>query len=339
MHMRAFFLAGILVVAGGVTLYAQAASTQAFEVKYLDGSVQVQLKGQATWKSLGTGSLVPADATEKVAKGAAIELSRGTTVISLVKEGTYSMATLLGRVPASGTGLGSSMAAKLHTLTSERPQSSTAGGTRADPCQDYLPFENGGCVDPDAYTAGGSACSLRFVYWGIKAGYLRIVPSGEDFIEEIDTAVDGAVRELLRGHYAKAIDLLRGFNVPSSPQLGDTTTARYLLATAYAETGQPAHAWTLLAGLSVAKEDRAYRDILIRKAQVLVDSFQAQDALVTLQPLLTPLESSEFGQAACLVAYYAYLGLEKPALAADVRRRGIGIDSTSPTAKILAALP
>jgi hypothetical protein len=337
--MRTLFLAGSFLVLAGLALHGQAASTQAFEVRYLDGSVQVQLKGQATWKSLQTGNQVPVDAAVKVGKSAAIELARGTTVISLVKEGTYLMASLLGRVPASGTVPGSGIAAKLHTLTSERPQSSSAGGTRADPCDEYLPFENGGCTDPNAFFAGGSECALRFVYWGIKAGYLRILPTSVVFQDEIDMAIDDAVRDLLRGDYTTAIDRLREFNEPSSPRLGDTTTARYLLASAYAETGQSARAWTLLAGLTVAKDDRAYRDILIRKAQLLVDSFQDQDALDILQPLLTPLETSEFGQAACLVAYYACLDLGKPDLAADVRRRGIGMDSTSPTAKILATLP
>ena len=103
--------------------------------------------------------------------------------------------------------------------------------------------------------------------------------------------------------------------------------------------------------MEVRPDDTEYRDYLLRKAQLQVDALQNEDALATLKPLLEPLAKDEFGQAACLVAYYAYKGLDRAKEAADVKQKGLAIvyyrtdekgaqvEVTSETAKILATLP
>jgi hypothetical protein len=44
-----------------------------------------------------------------------------------------------------------------------------------------------------------------------------------------------------------------------------------------------------------------------------------------LKPLLEPLVKDEFGQAACLVAYFAFKGLNRNKEATDIRQKGLGI--------------
>jgi len=102
--------------------------------------------------------------------------------------------------------------------------------------------------------------------------------------------------------------------------------------------------------MSVARDDLEYGDFLIRKAQLQADALLYEDALATVKPLLEPLVKDEFGQAACLVAYYAYRGLNRSKEAAETRQKGLGIKFygvdeksnkvavESETARILAGL-
>ena len=50
--MRKLVVAGFLLILAGFSLYGQTTVQQPFVVQYVDGSVQVQLKGQTAWKTL-----------------------------------------------------------------------------------------------------------------------------------------------------------------------------------------------------------------------------------------------------------------------------------------------
>jgi hypothetical protein len=325
----------VLVVLAAGPAAAQSTAPQPFEVRYLEGSVQVQLRGTTKWTSLKVEAKVPGDATVRLAKGALLELADGSKVLSLIKQGIYDLALVAGRAPASG-GLASAVATKLRVLTSERQQASSAGGTRADMCDEPQKFANGGCTDP---AASSSACTVVFVHWGVRAGSVRVYPAAQEFLDDAGLAIDMAIRDLLRGNYAKAVARLKPHDDVRGTDRDFLVEVRYLLASAYAESGQSALAWKLLSGLTVKPGDRAYRDVLVRRAQVLVDCGAAEDALTALKPLLDPLERSEYGQAASLVAWQAWLALDNPKLAAEARQRGIGIAPDSPTGKLLASLP
>src|SRR5512136_360598 len=129
--MRKLVVAGFLLVLAGFSLYGQTTVQQPFVVQYVDGGVQVQLKGQTAWKTLKTRDPVPSDATLKLAKGAMIELARDRTVLSLIKEGMYPMAGLLSKVQTSGSGIGSTVAQKIRAVSTDPVQSSSTGGVRA----------------------------------------------------------------------------------------------------------------------------------------------------------------------------------------------------------------
>jgi hypothetical protein len=349
--MRKLLLTGTMFVLAGLALFGQAAATPPFAVQYVDGSVQVQLKGQTTWKTLKVKDEVPVDATLKVAKGAMIELARDKTVLTLIKEGTYPMAGMIAKVQSSGTGVGSTVAAKIKAVASEPVQSSTTGGVRAAKAGEKPDWNNGGYslqqkLKDDA--EGHDYLDLQFRFWGVRGGYAD--RPALKMYEEYWVAVDDGVRALMESTYDKAIQHLRDA-VTEAIFDDEVKRANYLLAVAYAEGGSPARAWKILSELQVGPDDLEYKDFLIRKAQLQVDSLLNEDAIATLKPLLDPLSKDEFGQAACLVAYYAFKGLDRAKEAADAKQKGLSItytrtdekgnqvQVTSETAKILATLP
>jgi len=347
--MRKLFIAGFLLVLAGLALYGQTA-TQPFVVQYVDGSVQVQLKGQSTWKSLKAKDQVPVDATVKVAKGAMIELARDKTVLTLIKEGTYPMTGLIAKLQSSGGGVGQTVAQKIRAVASEPVQSSTTGGVRAGILKKPNWSDGGYSLlqKQKDDLAGYDYLDLQFKFWGIRGGYADRPELS--MVEEYWVAVDKGVRAMIEGSNDKAIQYLRDA-VTEAIFDDEVKRANYLLAVAYTEGGSPARAWKILSDLAVSPDDLEYKDYLIRKAQLQVDSLLNEDALVTLKPLLDPLSKDEFGQAACLVAYYAYKGLDRSKEATDVKQKGLGIkvtvkdennnnvEVTTETANILATLP
>lgn len=361
--MRRLVVAGFLLVLAGLAVYGQTTAQPPFAVQYVDGSVQVQLKGQTAWKTLKAKDPVPADATVKVAKGAMIELAREKTVLSLIKEGIYPMAGLLSKVQVTGSGLGSTVAQKIKAVSSEPVQSSTTGGVRAAKAGELPDWSNGGYSNKQKQSDeedkaqlvakkevpkdGFEIDNLQFFYWGIRGGYAE--RENPRMYEEYKDAIDRGIRTIIDSQYEAAIEHLRNA-VTESIFTEEVRRANYLLAIAYVEAGQPVRAWKIISGMNVAKDDLEYNDVLIRKAQLQVDALQYDDALATLKPLLEPLAKDEFGQAACLVAYYAYKGLNRHKEAEDIKQRGLGIVFTgndkngnkavveSETARILKSL-
>jgi hypothetical protein len=328
----------------------------------VDGSVQVQLKGQTAWKTLKAKDVVPADASIRLAKGAMIEMSRERLMLSLIKDGIYPMTSLLSKVQSSGSTLGSTVAQKIRAVSSDPVQSSTTGGVRA--AQAGPPdWSNGGysieqklrdekekadlIAAKNVKTEGFEIDNLQFFYWGLRGGYAeREVPR---MYEEYKDAIDLGIRALIEAKYDAAIEHLRSA-VTAAIFTEEVRKANYLLAVAYVEAGSPVRAWKIISGMSMVKDDFEYNDFLIRKAQLQVDALQYEDALATLKPLLEPLVKDEFGQAACLVAYYANKGLNRSKEAADARQKGLGIlffvedekgkktEVKSETARIFASL-
>jgi Tfp pilus assembly protein PilZ len=361
--MRKLVVAGFLLILAGFVLYSQTTVQQPFVVQYVDGSVQLQIRGQTAWKTLKAKDQVPADATVKLAKGAMMEMSRDKTVLSLIKEGMYPMAGLLSKVQASGTGLGSTVAQKIKSVSSDPVQSSTTGGVRAAQAGDKRDWSNGGyslqqklkdekekadlIAKKDMPKEGFEIDNLQFFYWGLKGGYAE--RENPRMYEEYKDAVDRGIRAMIDSQYDAAIENLRGA-VTQAIFTEEIRRANYLLAVAYIDAGSPVRAWKIISGMNVVKDDLEYGDFLVRKAQLQVDSLQYEDALATVRPLLEPLAKDEFGQAACLVTYYADTGLNRNKEAADARQKGLGIqfftedengkkvETQSETARILKSL-
>jgi hypothetical protein len=345
MPMRTLFLAGFLIVFGGFTVHGQAAVQKPYVVQYVDGSVQVQVKNQAAWKTVKVRNSIPADATLRLAKGAIIELKRDKTVVSLVKEGTYPVSKFAAKTGGSaGSGVLDIVAQKIEALGSSPPAAGSirAGSTAAG-------------VRGERISIAGLRVGLSgyLVHWGV----LGAIKANIDFVEEDQLIISEAIRILLvRSDYPAAIKKLEaGLREIMEPDRGYEMA--YLLATAYSKSGSAARAWKAISLIpdTVTPAEwirpEAYSDSLLRKGQIQVDLAEYSDALVTLKPLLDPLVKDAFGQVACLVAYHAFKGLDRPDDAAAARRNGLGIrffrtddkgnqvEVTSETAKILATLP
>jgi predicted negative regulator of RcsB-dependent stress response len=348
--MRKLFLAGSFLVLAGLALHGQATVQKPFVVQYVDGRVEMRVGAAEKQTPLAVKAMVSLDATIIVAKGAMIELKRDATVISLIKAGTYKMAELAGTAQGgTGAGLVAIVASKLKAVTSQPTLTSTVAGVRADPCKDIKEFIKGGATDPNLRycTEVKGAAKIMFVYWGLKGGYIEVSPDMAADYEEYKNAVDEAIRALLRKQYGAAIEYcMKAFKEASPGDLRDPTerenaemrTAAYLLACAHMENGSMAQAWKAIKDLGANPGDREYKDILIRKAQLQVDGFLFDEALATLRPLLQPLDRTEFGQAASLVAYHALAGLGRTKEAGEVKKNGLAIDQATSTGKVLAGL-
>ncbi len=343
--MRRLIVAGMLLILAGLAVYGQSTVQTPFVVQYVDGSVQIQLKGQTAWKTLKVKDQVPADATVKLAKGAMIEMLRDKTQLSLIKDGIYPMAGLVSKVQSSGSSL-ASVAQKIRSVSSSPVQSSTTGGVRAAKADQKPDWTNGGysyqqkqidesekadlIANKNIPKDGFDIDNLQFFYWGIKGGYAE--RENPRMYEEYKDAIDRGVRAIIASRYEEAIENLRNaFNQAIFPE--EVRRSNYLLAVAYVEAGSPVRAWKIISGMEVAKDDLEYNDLLVRKAQLQVDALQYEDAVATVKPLLEPLVKDEFGQAGCLVAYYAYKGLNRNKEASDVRQKGLGIVFTGTDAK------
>jgi len=118
----------MLLVALFAAVVTAGISAQAFTVSYLDGTVELQTaKG---WTAVSIGDKIPADATVRISDTGSLELTRARTKITLLKDGTFSVASLAAGASSGSTSVGSSIAQKLQTLVTEKPKSSTAGGVR-----------------------------------------------------------------------------------------------------------------------------------------------------------------------------------------------------------------
>jgi hypothetical protein len=342
--MRKLCVVGLLFALLGLALHAQAAAQKPYVVQYVDGSVLVQLKNQAAWKVVKIRNSIPADATLRLAKGAIIELKRDKTVVSLVKEGTYPVSKFAAKAGGgAGSGALDLVAQKIEALGSSP---AAAGGVGAGSTAAGVRGKKIAIADLRVGLTG------YLVHWGV----LGAVKENIDFVEEDQLIISEAIRVLLvRSDYPAAIRKLEaGLREVMEPDRGYEMA--YLLATAYSKSGSAARAWKAMSLIpdSVTPAEwirpEAYSDSLLRKAQIQVDLAEYSDALVTLKPLLDPLVKDEYGQAACLIAYHAFKGLDRTDDAADARRKGLGItifrsdsgnpvEVTSETAKILAALP
>jgi hypothetical protein len=248
----------------------------------------------------------------------------------------------------TGAGAGSGaldlVAQKIEALSSSP---TTAGGSHAGSTAAGVRGENISIADLRFGLSG------YLVHWGV----LGAIKANIDFVEEDQLIISEAIRVLLvRNDYPAVIKKLEaGLREVMEPDRGYEMA--YLLATAYSKSGSAARAWkaiSLIPGTVTSAEwirPEAYADSLLRKGQIQVDLAEYSDALVTLKPLLDPLVQDAFGQAACLIAWYAFKGLDRTDDAAAARQKGLGIrfyrtddkgnmvEVTSETAKILSALP
>lgn len=287
MGKRSLFTALFLLAIAG------AGFAQAFVVSYLDGVVDVQIaKG---WKALAIGDSLPADATVRISQNGSLELQRGKTKITLLKDGVYDMAVLSKSADKAGAGgVGSAITQKLQALVTEKPKASTAGGVR------------------------GAEQGSASVTW---------VDESDETRTQVEALLD-------KKQYADAVTALNDA-IDNSMSDADTQEFTYLLGVAYYGAGQTAKAYRALAQVTASPDAAWYARYVVLKAQVLVDTANYSDALALLTPFITAYPTGEATQVAYLLTAFCRKGLGDQAAASAALDAGYKLDPSTDTAKLI----
>lgn len=293
--MKRLMLTGIflsLVITLGVA--------QALTVEYTDGTVQVQTtKG---WKDLSVGSSVAADARVRISDSGSAEFSRGTQRFSLLKDGVYALADVLKSSGKAGeTGVGVTLARKLHNVATGGQQSSTTvGGVR-------------GAAQGDN--------SQNLTWMG----------------DEEDDSSSKARALLDKDRYKEAVkEITQALGKTQDEQ--KKQDLNYLLATAYYGQGESARAYHTLALLKDDSGSTYYPDSMILKAQILLDNRAYADSLKVLKDFIAQKPDNSYAQVGYLLSAQCYKGLGDGKSARDALDTGYAIDPSSDTAKQIAKM-
>ncbi len=283
----------MLLVALFAAVITAGISAQAFTVSYLDGTVELQTaKG---WTAVSIGDKIPADATVRISDTGSLELTRARTKITLLKDGTFSVASAAAGASAGGsTSVGSSIAQKLQTLVTEKPKSSTAGGVR------------------------GAAQGTGEVTW---------VDENDETRAQVQALLD-------KKSWQDAANLLQD-SIKNAASDADVAEFSYLLGVAYYGAGQNAKAYRTLAKVSADPGTAWYARYVILKAQVLVDTQNYNDALSVLTPFISDYPTGEATQVAYLLSGISQKGLGNKAAAKSAFDTGYKLDAATDTAKLI----
>ena len=268
---------------------------QAFTVSYLDGTVELQTaKG---WQALNIGDQVAPDASVRISQSGSLELQRGTTTLSILKDGTYSVAALSKAVAQTTSG-GSSLTKKLQTLVTAKPGTGTVGGVRG------------------AQQGGG--------------GDVTWVDESDETRTKVQSFLD-------QKQYADALKVLNAALADTSTTDMDPAELTYLTGVAYYGAGQAARAYKALAKITPDPSVDWYARYIILKSQVLVDTQNFNDALAILSPFITTYPTGEATQMAYLLTYYSKKGLGDMTAAKAALDAGFKLDPSTDTAKLIDA--
>ena len=269
-------------------------SAQVLSVSYFDGVVE--LRTAKGWKALAIGDQVPPDGSVRISQNGSLELQRAKMRIAILKDGIYDMASLVKATDKAGTGgVGTAIAQKLQSLTTEKPKSSAVGGTRG------------------AEQGSGS------VMW---------VDASDETRAEVQTLLD-------QKKIAAAITVLDEALRDSSEESTEKQEYSYLLGSAYYSLGQTARAYRTLLGITAQPESPWYARYIILKGQVLLDTLNFKDALAVLEPFIAEYPTGEATQVAYLLASYCKKGLGDIASARSALDAGYQLNPSSDTAKLI----
>lgn len=276
-----------------VFLLAASAFAQSYSVTYSDGTVELKtIKG---WSAISIGDTVPANASVRVSGSGSLELTRGKARITILKDGTYDVASLARASEKSGAGgVGATIAQKIQSLTTDKSKTTTVGGVRA--------AEQG----------------QQSVTWAEES-------------DEVRSEVAALIAEK---KYLDAVKTLNSALKDTSSQ-ADAEEFRYLTGVAYYGAGRPAKAYRALSKVSADPGAQWYANYILLKAQLLVDSSDFSSALSLLRPFVSANPAGESAQLAYLLTYYCQKGLGNAADAKAALEAGYQIDPATDTAKLI----
>jgi tetratricopeptide (TPR) repeat protein len=264
-------------------------------VSYFDGVVELRT-AKGGWKALAIGDQVPPDGSVRISQSGSLELQRAKTRIAILKDGTYDMASLVKATDKAGIGgVGTAIAQKLQSLTTEKPKSSAAGGVR------------------------GAEQGSASVMW---------VDASDETRAQIQTLLD-------QKKFAAAVKELNQALRDSSEESTEKQEYSYLLGAAYYSLGQTARAYRTLLGITAQPESPWYARYIILKGQVLLDTLNFKDALAVLEPFIAEYPTGDATQVAYLLTAYCKKGLGDIASARSALDAGYKLNPSSDTAKLI----
>lgn len=285
----------LLLASVAILVFSAAAFAQTWSVAYFDGTAEV--KSTKGWTPLALGDTVAPGASVRVSQGGSLELTRGKARITIIRDGTYSLASLARASEKSGASQTSStIAQKLQSLTKEKaPATTTTGGVRA--------AEQG---------SGGS------VTW----------------VEESDETRTQVASLFAEKKYLDAVKVLDSA-LQGQVASADEQEYRYLMAAAWYGAGQSAKSYRALSGVKADPSAQWYAKYVLLKAQVLVDATDFSGALDVLKPFIDANPAGEPAQIAWLLSSACYKGLNDESAAKTALDTGDQIDPSTETAKLI----
>lgn len=245
-------------------------SAQSVTVQFTDGQLEVQRGGG--WSLVDAGAELAADSVVRLAPGSHAELAQGQRVITLSRPGTYRLPDLFKAAgAASSWGMSSVVSAKLSALA----------GTRA--------------VAPQSAQMGarGSAQGNAGITW-VEDEAGEMVRSG------IKLLADGRTNDALSA-FQQAAD--------GATDRDTEAAARFYAAYVHDQLGQSAQAIRLIARVSPAATVDYYRDFVLLKSRLLIESAAPADALPLIDGYLSISPAGDGAQAAHVLAAFALRAL------------------------------
>jgi hypothetical protein len=276
---------------------AQAGKAAEFTVAYLDGTVELQ--SAAKWMALSIGDKVLQDAMVRVAKDSSMQLSRAGLTLSFLTPGSFSVSDIMAKTTQSkNSGLSSALgktAAALTGTNQKVQKTGTLGGARAS-----------------------EAVKPKDTLW-------------VDELDEVRTKVNSLFAEQKFADAVKLLEKTRAEGLSDD----ENVEVSFLLASANYSQGETVRAWKAVADQNPAPSSKFYSNILLMKAQLLMESSSFPEAIDVLNKLTGPAVIPETAQQAWLMAGLCNRFQGNEQAAKDAWNKGLALVPGSDTAKLI----
>jgi len=268
-----------------------------FSVVYLDGSVELMVASK--WKALDIGDTVAADAMVRVSKDSSMQLSRAGVTLSFLTPGSFSVADILSKNTKSAkSGVASTLGKTALALTgtsAKAQKTGTLGGVRAS-----------------------EAAKPKETLW-------------VDELEEVRTQVK---TYFTQEKFAEAVKLLEQTQAEGLSD-AEAEEVSFLLASANYSQGETAKAWKAVSSREPEPSSKFYSNILLMKAQLLMEGYSFPEAVDVLKKLTGPASAPDtIQQAWLLIGLCSRAQGDEPA-AKDSWNKGIAVAPGSDVAGLI----
>jgi len=282
-----------LLVLTGVSAYSSD-----LYIDYLDGFLDIKTPGG--WEELFIGDEIPSGSIIKLDMDSVAELSSGSSVVTLSKEGTYRIDDLLNESnKMSSAGFGNLIAGKLENMVreSDMQEASAVGGVRA------AEVDTGDDLE-----------------W--------ISSETEELLETGKNLLSQEKYEEALGVFREALDF---------SDFDEESEVYFYLGLTYDLMGKPGRAISNLNSAELDSSTDFYHDLAILKGKLLVQTFDYEGALSWLDDYISAnknnMSAEDQVQTARYLSAFAYSGLGEVSKAKETLQETIRTKPNSDTAE------